>query len=114
MVMFKRRKKKPMEEAVKLLDRLMKEGNSIEAAMVEMRKKGIASMEVVISLTKVLHMSFEEADETVLYSRAYGDIKDETLRLRGMAHGVFMDEADEIIRKPDGKTVLRFDLEKED
>jgi len=108
------KKKMSTSKANKLLAKLMKQGDDLESAMAKMRKKGIAPMEVVISLTKVLGMSIEEADKSLLNSIAYGDLKKETLQLRDMAHGIFMDEADEIIQEPNGKIMLKFDLDKED
>jgi hypothetical protein len=108
------RKKDPIEQAVELLAKLLKKGNDLEAAMVIMHDKGVAPMAMVISLTKILDVSLEEADEIVLNSKAYSDVKEDTLRTRNMAYGIFMDEADEIIQEPNGRKRLRFDLDKEE
>ena len=108
------RKKKHTDKAAEVLAKLMKEGHDLEAAMAKMRTRGIAPMEMVISLTKVLNMSLDEADKVLLNSDAYGDIKTETLQLRRIGHETLMEQADEIIEKPNGEIVLEFDLEEEE
>ena len=108
------KKNRSVEKAVNLLSKLLKRGNDINTAIGEMLKRGIPALEISISLTRVLDMSLEEADKTLLNSEAFSHLREETIKFREMAHGVLMDEADEIIQEPDGNKILRFDLDEED
>lgn len=57
-------------------------GASVEAILVALRAADFAPVDCVRALRDVFGLSFQEADEKVLYSEAWADFRQPTIELR--------------------------------
>lgn len=79
-----------------------------------MRKKGITPADVVFALSDVLNIPLAEADQILLNSQAFREVREETLQMREALINAFEEDADYAFDTPDGKRMIHIDLEEDE
>jgi len=100
--------------AIKILQKSLAKGSDIEIAIGTMRKKSVTPANVVSAISEVLHIPIAEADQILLNSQAFQEVREETLQMREALMNAFEEDADYAFDTPDGHRIIHVDLENEE